>query len=163
MTFVFTKLFAIPFSLGILFSCAATPIDSPLQPEKKEIIQDEIVFLTFRISKDSILKINTITLLNQKISFGKMKAVDQDKVSSNNYLQIELSENQQLIKTLILEHPLFKHVEYPDESGKMVSKNIEANQDDFFFRIQKQKSPIQVKIFEVLANQPKKELFNATI
>jgi hypothetical protein len=140
----------------LLFSCgvAKSPIEGT--PTKQEQPTDYIVFLVFKMQKET--DTNKITLIDQIIKPGIMKSEPEATIDSDTYLSIDLFQNNKLLKTIKKEHPLYKHIEYTDDNNQLTSKNIEVEQDDFFIRIQKKSFPIQVKISEVIKNNLKKEL-----
>lgn len=135
---------------------------SPIQDttSKQEQPSDFIVFLVFKMQKESDSISNSIQLIDQIIKPGKMKTGTEAEstIYSENYLTIDVYQNNQLLKTILKEHPLYKHIEYTDDNNHLTSKNIEVKQDDFFIRLQKNETPIQVKISEIVKNNPKKEL-----
>jgi hypothetical protein len=146
----------------VLSSCSGVKINNDKNSSNISENTDAIVFLVFKMQQND-QKDNSIELISQTQVSGKMKAEPENAAEKENYLTIDLYQNNHLFKTIIKEHPLFKHVEYPDENNQYVSKNIEVKEDEFFFRIQKNGQPIEVRISETLKNNIKKELIDLKI
>lgn len=150
----FTKAMLILFIF--LSSCGSSKINDGTIENQSKVI-DTLVFLVFRMHKDASGK-NSLELISKTEKEGKMKEQTAISADTENYLTIDLYHDNGVFKTIVQEHPLFKHVEYTDDSNQFISKNIEVEQDEFFFRIQKSAKYIQIKISETLKNKPKKEL-----
>ena len=149
-------LFLVTF-LTTLSSCGSAKINTNESTSNPLDNGDAIVFLVFKMQQNSE-GTNSIALISQTQTAGKIKGESEMAIAPENYLTINLFNNNRLYKTIIKEHPLFKHVEYPDENHQLVSKNIELKEDEFFIRLQKNSIPIQVRISETLKNKPKKDL-----
>lgn len=114
------------------------------------------------MSKDSLQGKNNIELVEKTKTNGKIKNDYQNPIDSENYLTIDVYENDKLINTLVIEHPLYKRVEYSD--GKtLISKSVELNMAEFFIRLQLNENSHQLKISETIKNTAKKELTTINI
>lgn len=146
----------------MLSSCGGAKINNDKSTSNVSENTEAIVFLVFKMQQND-LKENSIELISQTQVSGKMKAEPENIAAKENYLSIDLYQKNRLYKTIIKEHPLFKHVEYPDENNHYVSKNIEVKEDEFFFRVQKNEQPIEIRISETLKNGTKKQLIDLKI
>ncbi len=118
---------------------------------------NSIVFLVLKISKDSIQKKNVIEFVSKTKSVGKIKNDYQGLIDSENYLTIDLYEQDKLIKTIVIPHPLYKSVEYLD-GNTLTTKSIELNKEEFFIRLQMKDNSNKIRISETLKNTIPKEL-----
>lgn len=158
----FKKVFLLISFFTLLSSCSGAKFNNDISTSNVSENTDAIVFLVFKMQQNDH-KENSIKLISQTQVTGKMKAEPENTAEKEHYLTIDLYQNKRLFKTIIKEHPLFKHVEYPDENNQYISKNIEVKEDEFFFRIQKNGQPIEVRISETLTNNTKKQLINLKI
>ncbi len=116
-----------------------------------------IYFLVFKISKDSISNKSKIELIKKTKIAGKLKEMGEPS-AYENYLTIDIFQNKQVARTVTIEHPLYKHVEYIDENGNFVAKNLELKKADFFVRCQLIGKLDEMKIYETLKSKAKKNL-----
>ncbi len=137
----------------VLASCMLTKSNESIQQTDKS----EIVFLVLRISKDSIQKKNVIEFVSKTKSEGKIKNDNQENLSYDNYLTIEVYEKDKRVNTIIMEHPLFKQVEYLD-GNTLSSKSVVLDKQEFFIRLQIKGESAQIKVYETLKNTTQKEL-----
>jgi len=100
---------------------------------------------------------NVIEFVSKTEIIGKIKNEYQSQVNSENFLTIDLYEQDKLIKTIAIAHPLYKNVEYL-EGNSLVSKSIELNTEEFFIRLQIKDKSNKIKISETLKNATSKEL-----
>ena len=139
--------------LAVLWSsCRASKTPETVQKEK-----DEILFLVLRISKDSVQKKNVIELVSQKKVEGTIKDNDQSSGEYENYMTIEYFRQNKLAKIIVLEHPLFKRMEYP-ENNVLISKSLDLHREEFFIRLQIKGISNQVRISETLKGNNRREL-----
>lgn len=124
---------------------------------------NEIVFLTFRIDKDSVSKTNKLTLTNKTKSAGKFKKTVEDKPHHANFLTLEVFTKGKPSQTIVIEHPLFKHLEYTDKDNKYAFKDAEVDTEEFFVRIQTNGSDNSVLISETLQNSQKRILLTLNL
>ena len=93
----------------ILTSCTTTkPTETTIQNSK----ESAIYFVVLRITKDSTQGKSIIELLNTTKSIGKLKKDIRNEIDSENYLTVDVYDQDQLVHTFILEHPLYKNIEY---------------------------------------------------
>ena len=141
-----------------LSSCAPTkaPQDNPSITAPTE----QIVFLNLKIQKAP--NGNKITLLSKTKTTGKIKQNPQ-KPRSQEYLTIEVFNNNTLYQTTYNTHPLYKNIEYADEQNQLTTKSIQLDQDEFFIRLQTKSGQTKVRIYETLKDKPKTELITLTL
>jgi hypothetical protein len=120
--------------------------------------RDLIGFLVLKIEKDTVRGKNVIELVSKTISSGKVKSEPQEPSDFEDYLTIEVFDRNKLVNTIIIEHPLHKHVEYADEDGKLATKLVDLDRDEFFVRFQLTGDSNTIRISETLKNSAKREL-----
>ena len=141
----------------LLISCGVSKKTEPSQENTTSVDENVIVFLALKINRDSIQQKNTIELVSKTIASGKMKDLLQSQSKPENYLTIDQYTQGKLVKTSIIQHPLFKQVEYSD-GNNLTSKSIELDSANFFIRLQLSGSSNKIKISETLKDTPTREL-----
>lgn len=125
--------------------------------------KNQIVFLTFRISKGLDFQNSRIELVNTIKKDGIIKKQYDSNIESENYLLLEIYNNNKIEKTQKIAHPLFKDVEYYHENNTINKKSIALNFGEFLVRLQIKNENTTIKIFEKLKNQSQKELTSQKI
>jgi hypothetical protein len=138
----------------LIMSCGVSNHNSNLETEVKEPEPNQSSFFVFNIHKDNNNSTNIVKLVSKKEITGKMKTESTNR--SPNYLTLYLYSGKQLIDTVAMDHPLYKHYEYIGQNGTFAFKDTVLNNADFVVRTQKNIN--EIKIFETLKNQPKKQL-----
>jgi hypothetical protein len=138
----------------LIMSCGVSNHNSNLETEVKEPEPNQSSFFVFNIHKDNNNSTNIVKLVSKKEITGKMKTESTNR--SPNYLTLYLYSGKQLIDTVAMDHPLYKHYEYIDQNGTFAFKDTVIDNADFVIRTQKNIN--EIKIFETLKNQPKKQL-----
>ena len=77
---------------------------------------------------------NKIELLNQIITEGSFKPETQEFSNWNSKLQFELIYQNHSVKSVFMEHPLYKNIEYVDEHDQFKSKQLDLSTAEFFIR-----------------------------
>lgn len=116
-----------------------------------------IVFLVFKINKDTVQGKNVIELLSKTKTTGKIKEIAQTNVNTENYLTLDVYETGKLTNSIVLPHPLYKNIEY-SEGNTLKSKFIESEKEEFFIRLQIKESSTKIRVSESLKSVEKKEL-----
>lgn len=119
--------------------------------------KDEIVFVVFRISHNTVKQKSNIEVLDLVKTDGTFKEDYDSDWDYGDFLTFEVIEKDKIVRHFTMEHPLYKRVEY-DEDGEMKSKNLKLTQEDFFIRIQAKMPEIKLKIYETINSVGKKEL-----
>ncbi len=107
-----------------------------------------MLFLVFKIRKNAGQDGSSIELLSKTQGAGKVKRSATPPPITNHLLTIDFYRKNKIVHAMIIEHPLYKHIEYTDETGKLASKDIELDEAEFFIRM-----PVQgdaVKISETI-------------
>jgi hypothetical protein len=121
---------------------------------------NEIVFLFFKINKDLDSKTNKVEFIKSVKSEGTIKNNIEKEIGSENYLTLEVYNGNTIVKTILMDHPLYKDFEYLDEKNNFQRKKVEVNSEEFSVRLQISGSNSSVKIYETLKMNPKKELLS---
>ena len=137
----------------ITASCSTTkPLPTNLPEQKKE--DATIVFVVFKIVNDSLLHERKIELVKKIESPGKIKLDNDVAHPCANYLDVNFYDDTDLVKSIRIEHPLYKRVEFTKEDNSLTSAMTRLPQAEFFLRVQLLPSHnYTVKISEVLAKQ----------
>ena len=101
---------------------------------------------------------NSIELVSKTAAAGKLKNDEQDGHSFRNLLAIDLYEQDSLVRRVIIEHPLFKQVEYVDSNKMLGSKFVVLDKADFFLRMQITERSSLIRISEKLEDKNLQEL-----
>lgn len=97
-----------------------------------------ILFLALKIRKDPGGGKPAVDLLSKTASAGKIKPETPPQATPDRYLTIDTYRGRRIVHTLIMEHPLYRHIEYVTENGALAAKNIEPAEAEFFIRLQVQ-------------------------
>lgn len=97
-----------------------------------------ILFLVLKIRKDPGGGKPAVDLLSKTASAGKIKPETPLQTVPERYLTIDTYKGRRIVHTLIMEHPLYQHIEYITENGTLASKDIEPGEAEFFIRLQVQ-------------------------
>jgi len=121
-----------------------------------------VFFVSYRIRLDSVSGITNMELIQKTMTAAHMKqdrnTLPIPKPPYPNYLTIYTYRNNQLWDYQIIEHPLYKWVEAPDNNNKLSSKFITLKQAEFFIRLPVVGAQNKIGIFEILENKPTREL-----
>lgn len=118
---------------------------------------NKLLFILLEIKMDSAKNV-TLNLLEQKTIQGKRKKVNHLPYTIGNTLKIKLCKGDSVITSEVFEHPLYKHIEYADETGKPVGKNIQLDKSEFFVRIPFAENADNVAIVEAIHGVPEKRI-----
>jgi len=141
----------------IFISCLSTKNANDHQNKNPQAVKSEIVFLTLRIRNDSIQQKNVIEFVNKTKSEGKIKTSKQTENVFENFLTIDVYEKDELVNSMVIEHPLFKRFEFQN-GDSLASKNVELKSQEFFIRFQINDPSTELKIYETLKNDTKRVL-----
>ena len=144
------------FLVCILIGCGTVkPADERLVKTTEN--HDEIVFMAFRIKKDSLSQNHTVSLINTTKTNTRIKKHTEPESHSGNYLIAEILKSGKPSQIIKIPHPLFVHFEYPDDSGKYISKETVLDDAEFFIRFESHGAQT-IRWIELLKDQPQKEL-----
>lgn len=135
-------------SLLLMMSCSVSKQNiSSLEIDKKE--PNLISFLVLNIYRDTISSTNVIEFISKIESTGAIKK--QHSFPTQYYLTFYAYSGKHIVDSLIIEHPLYKHLEYVDENRNFAVKDTIINHAEFFVRLQGHFN--EIKIFETLKNK----------
>jgi hypothetical protein len=123
-----------------------------------KIDRNTIVFMVLNIRRDLIDNKHIIKLVSKTECNGKIKNQPKNILCSGNYLTIYQYNDKNIVDSIILEHPLYKHFEYLDDNDNFSVKDTIIDKADFFFRIQAESNTTKLKILETLKNKSREEL-----
>lgn len=99
--------------------------------------QDTIVFVSMKMWKDSVTRKSNIDLINLFKKAAKLKKQSYDN-KNGNYLECNLFSTKNTSKdSFTIEHPLYRQIEFPQESNRMGKKEIILKESEFFIRFDK--------------------------
>ncbi len=121
--------------------------------------KSKIFFVVMKISKNPALGKTTIALISSTPVAGKLKNTTTEKIHTAESLTLDVFERDSLAQTIVITHPLFKHVEYTNESSNaLTAKDITLDSADFFVRLELSEHSSRIRISETLPNKPTQEL-----
>lgn len=109
-----------------------------------------ISFLVFNIHKDTRETAPTITLLSRQESAGTIKK--QPEINGPAYLTLYIYSNRHMVDSVRVDHPLYKHLEYPGDDHQFISKDTLITNADFFVRFQTEEPADEIRITETIAS-----------
>ena len=139
--------------------CSYSKKNSPIgtnQPSpttNSEASSDQILFLTFKIIKDSTKKVGEkIQLVQKQKVDGLLKSKLKTPAAHNvGDLICEFSDKKNtLLYTEIIEDPLTASVEYPAENGTFKRVVLDKKEADLFLRIQNNVLIYKLRISKVM-------------
>lgn len=137
----------------LIQACGVSKNTSNLENKIKEPQSNISWFYVFNIYKDN-MDTNIVQLISKKEIDGKIKTESTSR--STNNLTFYLFSDKQLIDTVSIDHPLYKRYEYPNLDGSLKYKDTIINNADFVLRTQSDID--EIKVFESLKKEPKKQL-----
>lgn len=136
---------------------------SPIKPvhagSGEAVSRDSILFLSFKISRDSSAGISEVELMKRKVVAGKIKKNKHIHADFKSALEMQFCDKKgNVIASQIIEHPLFKNIEYLNERNEYQMKFVVLKEAEFFIREQKASEYWQIKIRESLNNSGFREI-----
>ncbi len=125
----------------------------PSSTPTTEVSTDQILFLTFKIIKDSTIKVGEkIQLVQKQKVDGLLKSkLKIPKAHNVGDLICEFSDKKNtILSTEIMEDPLTASVEYPAENGTFKRAVLDKKEADLFLRIQNNALIYKLKISKVM-------------
>jgi hypothetical protein len=119
---------------------------------------DGIAFLIFKINKNKTNNKTVVSFIKNIKTEGALKGNLNELINSDNTLIIEIFRNGVLDQNIVINHPLYKNVEYTTANKTFLRKEITIDEAEFSIRITNKASKTTIKIFEILKNNTKKEL-----
>lgn len=111
------------------------------------------------IRKSPALGKNIVTLISSTPVTVKLKNTTAEKIQTSASLTLDIFEQDSLAQTIVITHPLFKHIEYPGgDDNTLTAKDIVLDSTDFFVRLQLNVHSNSIRVSETLPNIPIHEL-----
>lgn len=124
----------------------------------KEADENAIVFVVMKIKRLAAEGKSIVTLISESRSLGTIKGNNLKSKNYENYLTMNVYEHGKLGSTVIIEHPLYKYVEYLDSTNTLSMRFIELEEDEFFVRLQMHTRSGEIQIFEKIKGEEEREL-----
>lgn len=119
---------------------------------------DHVIFLTLNISRDTAAGQSQIRVLNTVSKEGTLKRGDlEPETHAGARLKCELLAGESVTDSFLVEHPLFKDVEYLNDQHAYARKEVRLNSQDFFIRF-RQGQAQSIRISEMLPGIAMQEL-----
>lgn len=120
--------------------------------------ETEIIQLVLQIQRDTSGQGSKVQYLGSIHTAGRLKTKSTRTRSYGNVLILECYENDRLTGTQILEHPLFKSIEY-DTGDTLKRKSVVLDEEELLTRMEIGKgNTCTVKVYERLNDRPPKVL-----
>ena len=118
--------------------------------------ENKLLFLILHLQRDSIQNTIKATLLNKIIAGGTIKQnASAENISSEDPIILYFIDHRhKVIQKLYFQNPLYKHIEYTDESGIFQNKDINLQETDFTARLAIPKGAEYIEVY----HHEKKEL-----
>ncbi|QXP64723.1 hypothetical protein [Polaribacter sp. HaHaR_3_91] len=120
----------------VLASCTSIKKNTTNNSTIKETkpIDSQIIFLTYKVSKDKNIE---LTFIDKIITAGSLKKNFKKRTSSSpgDLICIQQDVNSVAIDSIQIENPLIKNFEYADDSGKLSRKTIELDSTTLSIRM----------------------------
>ena len=140
------------FTLIVAACSPAKQLSSNLPQVKMD--KASIVFIVFKIVDDTLQQKRTIELVKTMEEPGKIKSNADLMHSYENYLDVDFYEDTSLVKSIRVEHPLFKRMEYVKDDNSLTSVQSHLSNAEFFLRVQLlQSHNYNIKIFETIGKK----------
>ena len=116
----------------LLYCCQ--PAQHSYQPPQTETAPPKMVFMTFSIHNDSTGK-SELKLLSKKEADGKIKGKSPAVTSPTNLTISLLDGRGKVLVEEVIEHPLYREVEYTNDKNEFERKALNLKDAEFFVRI----------------------------
>lgn len=134
---------------------ADTGQNSPVSTVEKDVSKDQILFLTFKIIKDSTAKAGSVVhWVNKQMADGRLKSkLQQSRTASADDLIFQfLDKRNDILFTEIIENPLTASTEYPDDNGTFSRVVLDKKEADLFLRVQQNALFYKLRIIKMTSN-----------
>src|SRR5262245_22948285 len=120
--------------IASIIVCCCHPAQHTFQPPEAETAPPKMVFMTFSIHNDSTTK-SEIKLLSKKEADGKIKGLSPTVTSPTSLTVALLDRGGQVLVEEVVEHPLYREVEYTNDRNEFERKALNLKDAEFFVRI----------------------------
>lgn len=133
---------------GFLAGCKSTILSGEKVPVETDPVEG-MLFLTFNMRNDSISG-KEIKLISKIIVTQKLK-LDPVNVETPNRLIIRQTDgSDKILSFVVVDHPLFRRVEFADDKGKFHSKNLTLTEGEFAARVTLYRETEYIQVVEEL-------------
>jgi hypothetical protein len=131
------------YSLLLLFSCGSVKTI-----DHSEILKlpDILAFITFKITNQKDKRF--IKAIDITKTTGKPKTVFQNHIQGDNRLIIQIKYGTKVNEEIVMEHPIFKSVEYT-EGDIIKKKELVLEEETFFIRSVIKEGYTTIDIYEL--------------
>jgi hypothetical protein len=137
--------------LSLLFTACRTAKHSYQANPDVIATPPEMIFLSFRIQRDSVG--TTITLLQKKVVDGKIKGEPEPSDSPDHLVISIVGKNHLVLNSEKIAHPLFRDVETTNSQGEFERKNVTLTEAEFFVRMRLPEGSEWVLVEEFIGNK----------
>ena len=124
--------------LFLLSACHISKLGLKNEAVNENLPKDSIVFITMKISFDSLESKNNIEVLSIIKKPGTLKGRFTENIESENYLScIAFSEINISRDSFSIKHPLYKEFETLDDKNRLSKTSVELKESEFFVRFEK--------------------------
>jgi hypothetical protein len=120
--------------LSVFFGCLNTQKHSYQPPALSENPVEGMMFLTFVIRADSTLG-KRIELRGKTIVHEQLQSEPENSEAENRILISQFGSKLQKLSFTVVEHPLFRRVEYENEKRELQTKSLNLKDAQFFVRV----------------------------
>lgn len=118
-------------------------------PAASSVSNAKLIFLTFTVTTDSNGN-NNVQLVSKKETDGNIK-VNQQLENPLKYMIVSLlSQEHTVLEEQIVEHPLYKEVEYTNDKKEFERKALNLKEAEFFVRMKLPEAAAFVTVTEVI-------------
>lgn len=151
------------FLLCILCSCKISKQKNNTPSVQKESdISPKLIFVNFKITKDSTQSNSSIDLTKIQITDGSIKKPELPEINKPSYqnrLRCVFEDNNgKNIYETVIEHPLFRKFEYTKDDGSFGVKDVVLKEAVFSIRTDYSNDMKFFRIFEKLTSANEKEI-----
>ena len=119
-----------------------------------------VQFYVLHISRDSTAAVprSQVKLLKTVRGKGQMKSGATTEPPGEDYLTVYRRAGKKTLDSAVLAHPLFLHLEYSDEAGRFMRKEVTLDTAQFFLRLPGRQGVDNLRVTETLRGSAKTEL-----
>ncbi|MBK6285636.1 MAG: hypothetical protein IPF54_25865 [Draconibacterium sp.] len=147
--------------LSLLCACAVSRVNKNAEDNKPAA--NSFLYLTYRISRDTVTRATHIELKNKSKIAGSVKSTGESYTSKNFLECTFVDKNNKVVSTQKLDHPLFYRAETLNDNRQLETKSVELNDSEFVLRVNKTAGIDKLIINENLDNKSPVKIFELEI
>ena len=139
---------------SFFYGCKNSKAISENQSEIQGV--SKILFLNYSIEKTSNGK-RVIQFINKKIVDGKLKPISFESIENGivgDLIFTEFDKKSKVLHQLLIKNPLFKTIEYVDDSKNFKTETIKSDKTQFSIRLQLNSNTKYITISNFAENDP---------